>query len=77
MDNLILIINNGHNIIISLKNILYENIPDLLGQIEGNNYNWYNFWTHDKLWYCDGNKFLTCIAVNHNDTAKVVIFESV
>ncbi len=77
MDNYIQIVNNGYTIKISLENLLYEDIPDLLEQIEVNIYNWWNFWTHDKLWYCDESKFLTCIAINHNDNEKVVVFESV
>lgn len=77
MDNYIQIMNNGYTIKISLENLSYEDIPELLGQIEVDNCNWWNIWTHDKLWYCDGSKFLTCVAVNHNDNAKIVIFESV
>jgi len=29
------------------------------------------FWTHDKLWYCDGNKCLNCEVVNYDE--KVII----
>lgn len=76
MDNYIQIVNNGYNIKISLENLSYEDIPDLLEQIQIDNCNWWNFWTDDKLWYCDENKYLTCIAVNHNDNAKVIIFEA-
>jgi len=77
MDNYIQIVNNGYIIKISLENLLYDDIPDLLEQIEVDFWNWYNFWTDDKLWYCDGSKYLTCVVVNHNDNAKVIIFENV
>ncbi len=75
MDNYIQIVDNGYTIKINLKNLPYEDIRDLLRQIRVNNWNWWNFYTNDKLYYCDGNKYLTCVAVNHNDNAKIVILE--
>lgn len=77
MDNYIQIINNGYTVKISLKNLPHEDIPDLLRQIEVNNWHWLSFWTNDKLWYCDGSKFLTCVEANHDDNAKIVVFKSV
>lgn len=71
MKSFIQIENNGYTIKISLRNIQYGDIPDILDQIEGDSVNWWNFWTHDKLWYCDRSKCLNCEAVNHDE--KVII----
>lgn len=77
MNNYIQIVNNGYTIKISLENLPYNDISDLLEHIEVDSWSWWNFWTDDKLWYCDGSKYLTCIAANHSDNEKVIVFGNV
>lgn len=72
MENFIQIVNNGYTVKISLQNLIYQDIEGILEQIGMYSANWWNFCMHDKLWYCDGSKFLNCEAVNHEE--KVIIF---
>lgn len=73
MKNFIQIENNGYTVNIILQNIDYSDIEDLLKDIiEDVFWNWNGFYANDKLWYCDGSKFLKCQAVNYDE--KVIIF---
>ena len=73
MRNFIQIEDNGYTIKIFLQNIEYSDVGNLLKDIiEDTFYQWKNFYTNDKLWYCDGRKFLKCEAINYNE--KIIIF---
>lgn len=73
MKNFIQIENNGYTVKIILQNIDYSDIGDLLEDIiEDTSWNWNSFYANDKLWYCDGSKFLNCEAINYD--GKVIIF---
>lgn len=73
MKNFIQIENNGYTVKIILQNINYSDIGDLSKNIiEDTSWNWNSFYVNDKLWYCDGSKFLKCEAVNHEE--KIIVF---
>ncbi len=73
MKNFIQIENNGYTIKISLQNIQYSDTGEILKEIiDGLSWNWNSFYTNDKLWYCDGSKYLNCEAVNYEE--KIIIF---
>ena len=73
MKNFIQINNNEYTVKISLQNIQYSDIGELLKEItEDSCWHWNNFYANDKLWYCDGSKFLNCEAVKYDE--KVIIF---
>jgi hypothetical protein len=72
MENFIQLYNNGYTVQINLKNIDNNDIPDLLNMLQENEFNWYNFCTNSDLWYCDGNKKLSCIG--EFGIQKLIIF---
>lgn len=73
MNNFIQIENNGYTVKISLQNIQYSDIEKLLKEITKDvNWHWHSFYANDKLWYCDGSKFLNCEVVNYDE--KIIIF---
>ena len=72
MENYIQIQNDNYTVKISLENIDYKDISNILSQIKHINYKWENFYANDKFWYYDNSKVLMCLAVNHD--AKVIIF---
>lgn len=73
MKNFIQVENNGYTVKFCLKNIQYLDIGKLLKEIlEDTSWHWNSFYVNDKLWYCDGSKFLKCQAVNYDE--KIIIF---
>lgn len=72
MKNFIQIEDNGYIVKFCLENIQYSDVGKLLKEINDISWNWNSFYANDKLWYCDGSKFLKCEAVNHDE--KIIIF---
>ncbi len=73
MKNFIQIEDNGYTVRICLENIRYSDIGKLLKEIlDDISWHWNSFYANDKLWYCDGSKFLKCEAANHDE--KIIIF---
>lgn len=66
-------IENEYIVKFCLENIHYSDIGKLLKELlDDVSWHWNCFYANDKLWYCDGSKFLKCQAVNHDE--KVIIF---
>lgn len=72
MKNFIQIEDNGYTVKFCLENIQYSDVGKLLKEISDISWRWNSFYANDKLWYCDGSKFLKCQAVNYDE--KVIIF---
>lgn len=72
MKNFIQIEDNGYTVKFCLENIQYSDVGKLLKEINDISWHWNSFYANDKLWYCDGSKFLKCQAVNHDE--KIIIF---
>lgn len=75
MERFFQTINNDYTIKVSLERLNYNDIPELLNQIEADIYNWSRFCVHDILWYRNNLKNLICVAVNQID--KIIIFEKI